>query len=96
MKSLEVLITILGVVIFFLQNSLVTGGGRFVKLENCTTTNRSLYLEQCEIVNDRFNMVQNIFKPLHTINVRNTFLFSLDKIKNRILVFSVQNKIFQA
>lgn len=83
MKSLQTMTTTLGVFIFFLQNSLVIGGGRFVKLENCTTTNRSLYLERCEIVNDRFNMVQNIFKPLHTINVRKIFLFSLDKIKNK-------------
>lgn len=62
------------VIIFILKISLISCGGRFVKLENCTTTNRSLNLERCDIVNDRFNMIQNIFKPLHVINVR-TFIY---------------------
>lgn len=69
MKTLQFLTTMFLVITFILQISSANCGGRFIKLENCTTTNRSLNLERCDLENDRFNMIQNIFKPLHVINV---------------------------
>lgn len=43
--------------------------GRFLKIENCTTTNKSLTIERCDITNGNINVIAEIFRPLNQIFV---------------------------
>jgi len=45
--------------------------GKFVKVNNCTTTNKSLHIEQCNAINGALNVVVDIFKPLSPVFVSN-------------------------
>lgn len=45
--------------------------GKFVKVNNCTTTNKSLHIEQCNAINGALNVVVDIFKPLSQVFVSN-------------------------
>ena len=48
--------------------------GKFVKVENCTSTNKSLHIEQCNAINGALNVVVNIFRPLDEVFVSNLVL----------------------
>lgn len=62
------------VILLFLQKiSPSNAGGKFIKLENCTSTNTSLKIERCDIVNGSFNAIVNVFKPLEQVFVWNIF-----------------------
>jgi len=45
--------------------------GKFVKVNNCTTTNKSLHIEQCNAINGALNVVVDIFRPLSPVFVSN-------------------------
>lgn len=51
--------------------------GRFLKIENCTTTKKSLIIERCDIVNGSINVIAEIYRPLNQIFVNefNRFFF---------------------
>ncbi|CAG9808927.1 unnamed protein product [Chironomus riparius] len=44
--------------------------GKFVKVDNCTSTNKSLHIEQCNAINGALNVVVNIFRPLDEVFVK--------------------------
>lgn len=42
---------------------------KFIKVENCTTTDKSLHIERCETNNGMLNIALDIFKPLNQVFV---------------------------
>ena len=54
-------------------------GGKFVKIENCTTTNKSLHIERCDVSNGAANVIIDIFKPIDQMFVSD---FNIIIIKN--------------
>jgi len=42
---------------------------KFIEVENCTTTEKSLHIERCETNNGMLNIVFDIFKPLDQVFV---------------------------
>lgn len=45
--------------------------GKFVKVDNCTSTNKTLHIEQCNAINGGLNVVVDIFRPLNEVFVSN-------------------------
>lgn len=44
---------------------------KFLKVENCTTTNKTLHIERCDAANGTLNVVLEIFKPVAQMFVSN-------------------------
>ena len=44
-------------------------GGKFIKVENCTSTNKSLNIARCDIVNGALFLGVDIFRPVDKVFV---------------------------
>jgi hypothetical protein len=44
-------------------------GGKFMKIENCTTKNKSLNIGVCKIVDDALSVSVDVFRPIDKIFV---------------------------
>lgn len=51
---------------FFISTN---AGGRFLKIESCTTSNKTSILERCELVENNLNIILNFKKPLNQFYV---------------------------
>lgn len=43
---------------------------RILRVENCTSSNKSIHVEKCEGVENRFSIVLDVHRPLNKLNVR--------------------------
>lgn len=79
----------IAIAVIFQLFSLGDAEGKFLKIENCTTTNKSLIIDRCDIINGSINVIAEIFRPLNQIfvNKLNKHYFCFD--------YSVCLKFFQ-
>lgn len=42
---------------------------KFLKVENCTTTNKTLHIDRCDVANGTFNAVFDVFTPVDQLFV---------------------------
>ena len=43
---------------------------RILRVENCSSSNKSIHVEKCEGVENRFSIVLDVYRPLNKLNVR--------------------------
>ena len=57
--------------IFFITSSILGSNAiiKFMKIENCTTTSKSLNIERCQINNGTLNIALDIFKFVNQVFV---------------------------
>lgn len=43
---------------------------RILRVENCTSSNKSIHVEKCEGIENRFSIILDVYRPLNKLNVR--------------------------
>ena len=58
---------------------------KFIKIENCTTTNETLHIERCDVTNGTLNVVLDVYKPVDQLFVSKFYFANI--ISERYCVY---------
>lgn len=61
---------------------------KFLKVENCTTTNKTLHIERCDACNGTLNVILEVFKPVAQMFVCKLEVFAYKKVLRFLVTLS--------
>ena len=55
--------------LLFLKLNFTNANSKFLKIETCETSNISMTIEKCEIIEGKFNLIFDVFEPINHLQV---------------------------